>query len=76
MITMSFTRDGANIIPERTLTEKEQKTVTSKASNGATMMITYYQGDEPVIEQDSVIVDPDVPNIPAMLSQMTPDQMK
>jgi len=49
MITIKLIEDKGGLIPERELTDKEQLTVTSTLFNGVDAI--YYQGDEPIVEE-------------------------
>jgi hypothetical protein len=45
MIKIGFKKSGESIFPERELTEKEKKSITSTLFDGSNYI--YYQGDEP-----------------------------
>lgn len=56
MIQLDYTTIGAKVIPERELTIEEKIGITSILTDGATMKITYYKGDEPVYKPVEITV--------------------
>jgi hypothetical protein len=53
MIVINAIIEDLKIRPEKELTSEEQLTVTSSICNGVEYI--YYQGDEPIVEDEEII---------------------
>jgi hypothetical protein len=53
MIVINAIEENGTIAPQRMLTLEEQLTVTSSVCNGIEYI--YYQGDEPIVENEEII---------------------
>lgn len=53
MIVIKAINEEGTLKPERELTMEEKSTVTKMLSDG--INFTYYQGDEPIVEEQPII---------------------